>query len=147
MKLKIEDIKKAKESIDKAYKKLIASYKINCTGDVVAGDEITFERAVFKGSIRKPKFDHMERIFAKVLKDSYGKKKQQHTFTLLNIETNETFQIRGRNVYRNGTMRKKWKNESKRISALCEKHERGDIAREERAIRREIEMIESEHEI
>ncbi len=31
-------------------------YLINCTGDACVGDEIAFERAIFGGSFRSPKF-------------------------------------------------------------------------------------------
>ena len=57
-------------------------FPIDCTGDVCAGDVILFTEAVFGGSYRKPRFLGERRIAAKVLKDSYGKDKQQHTFTL-----------------------------------------------------------------
>lgn len=116
----------------------IDKYKIDCTGDVCVGDEITIVRAVFRGSYRKPKFSHNERLFLKVVKDSYGKEKQQHTFTCLNIETNQKILIKGRNVYRNGTMRKPWKDEELRNKTLDEKHERGDKARFMRDWRKSI---------
>jgi len=84
------------------------------------------------------------RIFAKVLKDSYGYDKQQHTFSLEVIASDgyeplaaETKTRRkGRNIYRNGTYRKLWADEGQRGKALSEKHARGDIARAERAERR-----------
>lgn len=114
----------------------VNAYSVDCTGDICVGDEIMFERAVFTGSYRKPRFSHNERLFLKVLKDSYGAKKQQHTFTCLNVITMEKILIKGRNVYRNGTYRKLWKNEEERVEVLIEKHARGEMARRDRFLRR-----------
>ena len=62
---------------------------IDCTGDVVTGDTIRFTEAVFSGSHRKPKFRGNREIVANVVKDSYGEKKQQHTFTIVVIESSK----------------------------------------------------------
>lgn len=110
-------------------------YPINATGDCVVGDAVCFERVIFSGSFRKPKFSHMETIQGVIIKDSYGADKQQHTFTLLLPDENKLL-IKGRNLYRNGVMRKAWPNEQDRKQALKEKHDRGDIARSDRAIRK-----------
>ena len=129
-------------------------FKISCTGDVVVGDQIKFTEGVFDGSYRKPKFVGTRTIEALVLRDSYGLKKQQHTFTLkvlASAGTNplvvgKTVRRKGRNVYgtetfyRNGTMRRAWKNESDRAAARAEKHERGDAARVDRALRKECQF-------
>ena len=56
-------------------------FSIGCTGDVVAGDRILFKEATFIGSYHKPRFAGYRTIAAKVLKDSYGKQRAQHTFT------------------------------------------------------------------
>lgn len=122
-------------------------FTVDCTGDVVAGDEIEFIEAVFGGSHRKPKYLGERKIRAKVLRDSYGEAKQQHTFTLeiLGSEgydalpAGKTTTRKGRNVYRNGTMRKPWNDETARTAAADEKHRRGEHARAGRVTRKERE--------
>ncbi len=111
-------------------------YEIDCTGDCVVGDEIRFDRAIFSGSWRNPKFAGFEQIIGTIVRDSYGTEKQQHTFTI-ELKNGETTKIKGRNLYRNGVCRKPWADESKRNAALDEKHNRGDRAREARQIRGE----------
>lgn len=110
------------------------TYNIKCTGDACVGDEVRFERATFTGSFRNAKFAGFEMITAKIVKDSYGADKQQHTFTL-ELENGDRIRIKGRNLYANGTYRKPWKNEKERLVSLNEKHERGDRARKQRAFR------------
>jgi hypothetical protein len=110
-------------------------YNIDCTGDCVTGDQVCFERAKFTGSWRKPKFAGFEKIEGKIINDSYGAQKQQHTFTLL-LDSGEKLLIKGRNLYANGTWRKPWDDEGDRDAALDEKHDRGDAAREKRSIRK-----------
>lgn len=106
-------------------------YCIKCTGDAVVGDEVRFERAVFTGSYRKPQFDGFVKITGKIIKDSYGKDKQQHTFTLELVDGSKQM-IKGRNLYSNETYRKIWADESLRQKVADEKHARGDMARAER---------------
>lgn len=113
-----------------------ATHSINCTGDCVVGDDVAFEHATFSGSFRNAKFAGFEQVFGKIVKDSYGKDKQQHTFTLA-LADGSTLKIKGRNLYANGTWRALWTDESARKAAAAEKHERGDAAREARAIRKE----------
>lgn len=113
------------------------TFTINCTGDVVAGDHVRFEETVFRGSWRRPKPAGDRIVEAVVLKESYGEKKQQHTFTLQvtassgtePLAVGETIRRKGRNIYRNGTQRQPWGDESQRELARDEKHERGDSAR------------------
>ena len=101
---------------------------IDCTGDCCKGDEIRFERAVFTGSYKKPRFSHNETICGKIINESYGTKCGQHTFTILQTDGTKLL-IKGRNLYKNGVMRKPWDDEEERIAVLNEKHERGAIAR------------------
>lgn len=124
---------------------LESNFPIDCTGDVVTGDEILFSEAVFGGALRRPKFLGERQVAAKVIKDSYGNIKQQHTFTI-EVIASSGFQAlkpgkvtrrKGRNIYRNGTSRKSWVDESARQVAVDEKHLRGDAARSDRQIRRE----------
>lgn len=113
-----------------------ATYTVRCTGDAVVGDEVRFERATFTGSFRNAKFAGFETVTGKIVKDSYGKDKQQHTFTLA-LEDGSELRIKGRNLYANGTYRKLWADESQRRAAAEEKHARGDSARAIRASRLE----------
>ena len=114
------------------------------TGDVVRGDTIRFTEAVFAGSFRNPQFSGNREIVAEVLNDSYGRDKQQHTFTLRVIRSSGTQPLeagvtttrKGRNVYRNGTERLEWTDENARTMAASEKHTRGDAARRSRDVRR-----------
>lgn len=111
-------------------------YSVRCTGDAVVGDEVRFERATFTGSFRNAKFAGFETVTGKIVKDSYGKDKQQHTFTLA-LDDGSELRIKGRNLYANGTYRKLWADESCRRAAADEKHARGDVARATRASHRE----------
>ena len=113
----------------------MTQYTIDCTGNCVAKDEVRFKRAVFTGSWRNAKFSHYETIEGKIDSDSYGAKKQQHTFSIIKSDGTELI-IKARNVYRNGVMRKPWADESERLEALKEKYARGDAARAARYSRR-----------
>jgi hypothetical protein len=110
------------------------TYSINSTGDVVLGDEVAFERATFTGSFRNSKFAGFEMVQGKVINDSYGRDKQQHTFTLELLDGSKLC-IKGRNLYANGTYRKQWFDESLRGQAADEKHARGSKARAAREYR------------
>jgi hypothetical protein len=59
---------------------------ISCTGDVVVGDTIRWEEAVFTKS-RNPSLLGHRFVCAEVIKDSYGARKQQHTFTVIVLES------------------------------------------------------------
>ena len=107
------------------------TYTINVTGDAVTGDEVSFERATFSGSFRNAKFAGFERVSGRIIKDSYGADRQQHTFTLA-LPDGSTLRIKGRNLYANGVWRKAWADESARKPVLDEKHARGDRARRAR---------------
>lgn len=109
-------------------------FSISATGDAVVGDHVKFERATFTGSFRNAKFAGNEIVQGKIIKDSYGADKQQHTFTLRT--RSGVIRIKGRNLYANGVQRKQWANESLRKMAVDEKHSRGDAARTMRDIRK-----------
>ena len=121
-----------------------SDFPINCTGDVCRHDEIEFYEAVFSGSWRSPVYEGDRFIQARVLNESYGAAKQQHTFTLEVTDCSGVSPIlrgarirrKGRNIYRNGTWRKKWENENLRGVFLDEKHARGDEARAVREARK-----------
>jgi len=124
----------------------MSNFNIHATGDVVTGDTIEFSEGVFGGSFRRPKYIGERKIQAKVIKDSYGLEKQQHTFTLEVIKSSgedaivrgKKIRRKGRNVYRNGTMRIAWEDEGQRKIALAEKHERGGCARSDRELRKNV---------
>ena len=115
-------------------------YPINCTGDVVVGDEICFEMATFSGGFRRATFAGYEQLRAQVLRESYGLHKQQHTFTL-RLEDGGTRRIKGRNLYAQGVWRKPWQSEDERSFVRAEKHIRGDRARAQRQLRKEIDHV------
>lgn len=100
----------------------------NATGDCVRGDYVRFKRATFSGSFRKPVFAGFEEVEGRIVADSYGRDKQQHTFTIERPDGTR-FRIKGRNLYREGVERLEWPDESKRREAADEKHARGDAAR------------------
>lgn len=79
----------------------------------MVGDEVRFERAEFGGSYKKPMFLRFEFVTGKIVADSYGADKQQHTFTIELTNGTKT-RIKGRNLYREGVWRKAWADESKR---------------------------------
>ena len=111
-------------------------YSINTTGDCVVNDEVSFERATFSGSFRNAKFAGFELIQGKIIADSYGRDKQQHTFTIELLDGSKIM-IKGRNLYANGTYRKAWADETMRGIAAYEKHARGSKARASRECRLE----------
>lgn len=104
------------------------TYSVNTTGDCVVGDEVCFERATFTGSYRNAKFAGMELVEGKIIRESYGSYRGQHTFTIQKSD-GSTMRIKGRNLYSNGTWRKLWADESERDTVCDEKHARGDRAR------------------
>lgn len=95
-------------------------YDINCTGDCCVGDNIKFFNA---GKSSEP-------LCGEIISESYGQARQQHTFTV-EVE-GEKMMIKGRNLYKNGVLRKKWNDENKRSEILEEKHQRGSEARNAR---------------
>jgi hypothetical protein len=103
--------------------KFEADYPVDITGDACVGDEVVFLRAVFTGSRRNPKFLRNEVVEVRIINDSYGSQRGQHTFTLLTAEGDKTL-IKGRNLYRNGLFAKP-RNAEERQKALSEKHARG----------------------
>lgn len=113
------------------------TFTIDCTGDACAGDIVLFKERVFGGSYRRPKMLGKRRVTARILRESYGRVAQQHTFTLEILSSDGCQPLRagttttrkGRNLYRLGTRRQPWADEDLRQAALDEKHQRGDAAR------------------
>ena len=124
--------------------KQIRKFSLDCKGDVCQGDEILFTESVFGAFSRNgAPFLGNRRIAAIVIKDSYGAAKQQHTFTLKIIGSDGYDPIRrgnvirrkGRNIYKNGTMRQA-RDEDERAKSLNAKHIRGAQARKARLFRK-----------
>ncbi|MBA0717330.1 hypothetical protein Golax_005163 [Gossypium laxum] len=91
-----------------------SSFFINCTGDVCKGDVVLFTQKVYKKfnkMTRRGKLLGKRTIAGRVVKESYGKAKQQHTFT-------------------------HWSDEGERKHVLAEKHKRGNAARLVKAMKR-----------
>lgn len=77
---------------------------------LVEGMTIKFERSIFTKSWRRPEFSHKETYICLIKKESYGKEKGQHTFTLKILEqisknceraVGKTIRVKGRNLYPN----------------------------------------------
>lgn len=83
-------------------------------------------------------------IAGRIVKDSYGAAKQQHTFTVEVLWSQGVKQlpplfpllVKGRNLYKLKTFRQRWKDEEERLEVLAEKHKRGEAARLIRAKRK-----------
>ncbi|GAU17387.1 hypothetical protein TSUD_232630 [Trifolium subterraneum] len=123
-----------------------SSFNINCTGDVCLGDVVLFRQKVYE------KFNKVTRhgrvignrtVAGRVVKESYGAAKQQHTFTVEVLWSSgvkklpplSPLLVKGRNLYKQKTYRQRWKNEADRVKVLSEKHRRGAAARSARALR------------
>lgn len=113
-----------------------AAHIIPCTGDCVCGDHPAFERATFQGSRTRPTFAGFQLVTGEIVADSYGVDKQQHTCTV-SLADGSTTRIKGRNLYANRTYRTAWPDEAQRSRVANEKHQRGDVARAQRARRLE----------
>ena len=121
------------------FEKATRTYKFNCVGDVCVGDQVLFIEEHWSQYRPSAKVRRTLLGFflteATVVKDSYGKEKQQHTFTL-QLSDGSSQLIKGRVIYRRGVWRKAWKDESQRQLSLNEKHARGNRARKARKERR-----------
>ncbi|KAG8380191.1 hypothetical protein BUALT_Bualt07G0167800 [Buddleja alternifolia] len=134
-----------------------SSFVFNCKGDACTGDTVMFEQNVYEmfniasRSANGPPCG--TRVVAgRIVKESYGAAKQQHTFTIEVLWSKgekplpplHPLLIKGRNLYRLKTMRQKWEDEGERQKILSEKHARGGVARlsrEERIQQREIRKV------
>ncbi|CAM8946616.1 unnamed protein product [Rhodiola kirilowii] len=123
-----------------------SSFVLNCKGDACMGDVVMFEQRVYAtydlASRRGPPIG--SRVIAgRIVKESYGAAKQQHTFTIEVLWSKgekplpplHPLLIKGRNLYRMKTLRQKWEDETLRENALRDKHVRGEAARSERDMR------------
>ncbi|KAL9229757.1 hypothetical protein vseg_005191 [Gypsophila vaccaria] len=124
-----------------------SSFNINCKGDVCRGDVVLFTQKVY-GSFdkvtRNGKLLGKRTIAGRVVKESYGAAKQQHTFTVEVLWSKGVKKlpplfpllVKGRNLYRLNTCRQPWKSEGERRKILDEKHTRGTAARLKREKRK-----------
>ncbi|XP_073386972.1 uncharacterized protein [Physcomitrium patens] len=125
-----------------------SSFTINCKGDVCLGDIVLFLQNVYdmpfaiqrRGASGPPLGKRW--VAGKVVNESYGAAKQQHTFTVSGLRgfqgpfyVMRPLLIKGRNLYRMSTLRQPWSNEAERQKVLEEKHARGAKAR---ALRRGV---------
>jgi hypothetical protein len=109
-------------------------YYIDCMGDVVAGDEIRFERAVIRGKIRskvKGRFCNsvivgFELVTGKVTSEGYKQSNERHTFSIQRSDGSK-IKIKGGTLHANGVWRKPWENEGLRLIEIQEKRKRKQI--------------------
>uniref|UniRef100_A0A0A9DGA6 DUF7699 domain-containing protein n=1 Tax=Arundo donax TaxID=35708 RepID=A0A0A9DGA6_ARUDO len=96
-----------------------SSFCINCKGDVCRGDAVLFKQKVYEKSGKRHAKCIGKRIVAgKVIKESYGQEKQQHTFTIQvfwskgvgKLSPLHLLLVKGRNLYRMMTFRQPWPN-------------------------------------
>ncbi|XP_008800460.2 zinc finger CCCH domain-containing protein 62-like [Phoenix dactylifera] len=135
----------------------ISSFVLNCKGDACTSDVVLFEQNVYEmfsiasRSATGPSIG-TRLIAGRIVKESYGAAKQQHTFTIEVLWSKgekplpplHPLLIKGRNLYRLKTMRQKWADEEQRKKILQEKHARGSIARcarENRIQQKEVRKI------
>ena len=105
--------------------------------DIVVGTKINFTEGVFGGSWRKPYFRGNRTITGTVLRESYGAKRGQHSFTIAvhdaeGIDAEEVLskaKIRrmGRNIYADCYILERPENYEELAE---EKHARGRAAKE-----------------
>ncbi|XP_042495282.1 uncharacterized protein LOC122074499 [Macadamia integrifolia] len=124
----------------------ISSFIINCTGDVCTHDVVLFTQRVYERYdkvTRNGNHQGKRTIAGRVVKESYGAAKQQHTFTV-EVLWSKGFKrlpplfpllVKGRNLYRYKTLRQCWDNEKERSMVLAEKHKRGAEARHLKAMK------------
>ncbi|MCO5552148.1 hypothetical protein L7F22_005658 [Adiantum nelumboides] len=125
-----------------------ASFFIDCKGDACVGDVVLFKQQVYdffnvggRCSVGPPV--GIRTIAGRIVRESYGSAKQQHTFTVEVLwSTGERplpplhqLIMKGRNLYRVKTLRQAWDDETARTRKLLEKHARGAVAREARRAR------------
>ncbi|XP_068662642.1 zinc finger CCCH domain-containing protein 62-like [Aristolochia californica] len=126
----------------------VSSFVLDCKGDACTGDVVMFEQNVYdmysivsRCATAPP--CGKRTIAGRIVKESYGAAKQQHTFTIEVLWCKGTntlpplhpLLIKGRNLYRLKTMRQRWAHEEERNRVLLEKHKRGNVARSCRGLR------------
>ncbi|KAL7100261.1 hypothetical protein ACP275_09G136500 [Erythranthe tilingii] len=135
-----------------------SSFVFNCKGDACMGDIVMFEQNVYelfsiasRSACGPPTGTRV--VAGRIVKESYGAAKQQHTFTIEVLWSKgekplpplHPLLIKGRNLYRLKTMRQKWDDEGERQKILSEKHARGGAARSNREARIQEKEIRKTH--
>ena len=113
------------------------------TRSIVVGDRIKWTETVWGGSHRRPHALGERTLVAVVLRESYGAKTGQHTFTLevcggrgLEVpKSGAKIRRKGRNLYRDDHMEILDRADDC-VDRMDEKHERGAHAKAEAAHRR-----------
>lgn len=143
---RIRDHIEVKTSGDVKYP--VSSFVLNCKGDACKGDVVIFEQNIYRRKKGEPRgvrgrLCGQRTNAGRIIKESYGTAKQQHTFTV-EIFWSKGYKpwpplhpllIKGRNLYKDKTMRQPWPDEHERSRVLQEKHARGFIARKSRDVR------------
>ncbi|KAI3874324.1 hypothetical protein MKX03_019472 [Papaver bracteatum] len=125
-----------------------SSFVCNCKGDACTGDVVMFEQNVYEmyniasRSATGPPCGSRT-VAGRIVKESYGSAKQQHTFTIEVLWSKgvkplpplHPLLIKGRNLYKSKTMRQLWADEEMRQKVLLEKHSRGSLAKSNRKTR------------
>ncbi|XP_011036487.1 PREDICTED: zinc finger CCCH domain-containing protein 62-like [Populus euphratica] len=126
----------------------ISSFVLDCKGDACRGDIVMFDQNVYdkyniasRSAVGSPIGTRM--VAGKIVQESYGAAKQQHTFTIEVLWSKgenplpplHPLLIKGRNLYRMKTLRQRWEDEGERRNILLEKHLRGSLARSNRETR------------
>ncbi|KAI3915138.1 hypothetical protein MKW98_011483 [Papaver atlanticum] len=126
----------------------VSSFVYNCKGDACTGDVVMFEQNVYemyniasRSATSPPRGTRT--VAGRIVKESYGSAKQQHTFTIEVLWSKgvkplpplHPLLIKGRNLYKLKTMRQLWADEEMRRKVLLEKHSRGSLARSNRETR------------
>ncbi|GKV47675.1 hypothetical protein SLEP1_g54552 [Rubroshorea leprosula] len=114
-----------------------------CTGDVVMFKQNVYETFNIASRSASGPPCGTRTVAGRIIKESYGAAKQQHTFTIEVLWSKgekplpplHPLLIKGRNLYRLKTLRQRWEDEGKRQKVLMEKHSRGSIARSDREMR------------
>ncbi|VAI13501.1 unnamed protein product [Triticum turgidum subsp. durum] len=126
----------------------VPSFVLNCKGDACKGDVVMFEQNIYRRKKGDPhgikgRLCGQRTNAGRIIKESYGTAKQQHTFTV-EIFWSKGYKpwpplhpllIKGRNLYKDKTMRQPWPDEKERSRVLEEKHARGFQARKSREVR------------
>ncbi|KAG4124753.1 hypothetical protein ERO13_D10G058200v2 [Gossypium hirsutum] len=123
----------------------LSSFAVNCKGDACTGDVVMFEQKVYEMFNMAPRRASgppcgTRIVVGRIVKESYGSAKQQHTFTIEVLWSKgekplpplHPLLIKGRNLYRLKTLRQRWEDEGERQKVLVEKHSRGLLARSDR---------------
>ncbi|KAB1218325.1 Zinc finger CCCH domain-containing protein 62 [Morella rubra] len=114
-----------------------------CTGDVVMFEQNVYEMFNIASRSAGGPPSGTRTVVGRIVKESYGAAKQQHTFTIEVLWSKgdkplpplHPLLIKGRNLYRLKTLRQTWEDERERQKVMMEKHLRGSTARCDREAR------------